>query len=185
MLCSDPCSSATLLTWPQADNEPLVVPAVAGELPADSTIIFVLGGPGSGKGTQCDRIKAHYQGVVHLSAGDLLREEVKSGSVVGEKCAALMKEGQLVPQHVSDGASAALEGIAASLCAPGASTREKGKQQRGVGHDRAAHLKRKGWHLDVHVGVAQVSLPWPALYLHSTVSLKQSRSWELPCLCGP
>jgi hypothetical protein len=91
------------MSLPQADDEPLVVPTVDGELPADSTIIFVLGGPGSGKGTQCDKIKAHYQGVVHLSAGDLLREEVKSGSVVGEKCAALMKEGQLVPQHVSEG----------------------------------------------------------------------------------
>jgi adenylate kinase family enzyme len=81
-------------------DEQLVVPAVDGELPDDSIVIFVLGGPGSGKGTQCDLIKAHYEGVIHLSAGDLLRDEVKSGSVVGEKCAKLMKEGKLVPQHV-------------------------------------------------------------------------------------
>lgn len=68
-----------------AETEP-VVPAVPGDLPADSTIIFVLGGPGSGKGTQCDMIKVTYEGVVHLSAGDLLRAEVASGSEAGKKC---------------------------------------------------------------------------------------------------
>ena len=36
--------------------------------------IFVLGGPGSGKGTQCARIVEEF-GYVHLSAGDLLRDE--------------------------------------------------------------------------------------------------------------
>jgi adenylate kinase family enzyme len=77
-----------------------VVPAVAGSVPADSTVLFVLGGPGSGKGTQCDRIKARYEGVVHLSAGDLLRDEVKSGSTLGLKCGELMKEGKLVPMVV-------------------------------------------------------------------------------------
>lgn len=37
-------------------------------------VVFVLGGPGSGKGTQCGRLVEHF-GLVHLSAGDLLREE--------------------------------------------------------------------------------------------------------------
>ena len=36
---------------------------------------FVLGGPGSGKGTLCARLVKE-QGFCHLSAGDLLREEV-------------------------------------------------------------------------------------------------------------
>ncbi|CAF1535602.1 unnamed protein product, partial [Adineta steineri] len=36
-------------------------------------VIFVLGGPGAGKGTQCTRIAETYS-YVHLSAGDLLRE---------------------------------------------------------------------------------------------------------------
>eukprot|EP00955_Chlamydomonas_euryale_P064802 359079-Chlamydomonas_euryale.AAC.6 len=85
---------------PIKDDVP-VIPAVKGKLPADSTIIFVLGGPGSGKGTQCDKIKATYDGVVHLSAGDLLREEVASGSDAGKKCETLMKEGKLVPQSVT------------------------------------------------------------------------------------
>ena len=42
-------------------------------------IVFIVGGPGSGKGTQCERIVAKY-GYCHLSSGDLLREEVASGS---------------------------------------------------------------------------------------------------------
>ncbi|PKI73720.1 hypothetical protein CRG98_005961, partial [Punica granatum] len=43
------------------------------------TVVFVLGGPGSGKGTQCANIVKHF-GFTHLSAGDLLRAEIKSGS---------------------------------------------------------------------------------------------------------
>jgi UMP-CMP kinase len=37
-------------------------------------VVFVLGGPGAGKGTQCERIVKKF-GFKHLSAGDLLREE--------------------------------------------------------------------------------------------------------------
>jgi adenylate kinase family enzyme len=62
-------------------------------------IVFVLGGPGSGKGTQCAKIVDKY-GFTHLSAGDLLRDEVNSGSVVGKQCEAIMKEGKLVPMEV-------------------------------------------------------------------------------------
>ena len=79
------------------DDDDISFPEVQGSLPRDSLILFILGGPGSGKGTQCDKIKARYQGVIHLSAGDLLRDEVSSGSLVGAKCGALMKEGKLVP----------------------------------------------------------------------------------------
>ncbi|KAF9687632.1 hypothetical protein SADUNF_Sadunf02G0113400 [Salix dunnii] len=46
------------------------------------TVIFVLGGPGSGKGTQCANIVENF-GYTHLSAGDLLRAEIKSGSENG------------------------------------------------------------------------------------------------------
>merc|ERR1711973_153074 len=41
-------------------------------------IIWIMGGPGSGKGTQCDRICVKY-GYTHMSSGDLLRNEVMSG----------------------------------------------------------------------------------------------------------
>merc|ERR1740137_420607 len=59
-------------------------------------IIFVCGGPGSGKGTQCERIVAKY-GFTHLSSGDLLREEVASGSPRGNELNAMMQAGKLVP----------------------------------------------------------------------------------------
>jgi adenylate kinase family enzyme len=54
------------------------------------------GGPGSGKGTQCDKIVAKY-GFTHLSTGDLLRNEVQSGSERGKKLNAIMEQGELVP----------------------------------------------------------------------------------------
>eukprot|EP00918_Siedleckia_nematoides_P016285 GHVU01035011.1.p1 GENE.GHVU01035011.1~~GHVU01035011.1.p1 ORF type:complete len:195 (-),score=36.91 GHVU01035011.1:814-1398(-) len=62
----------------------------------DKRVIFVLGGPGSGKGTQCDKIVAKY-GFTHLSTGDLLREAVSSGSERGKQLTAIMEKGDLVP----------------------------------------------------------------------------------------
>lgn len=65
------------------------------------SVIFVLGGPGSGKGTQCAKLVKE-QGFVHLSAGDLLREEQKrEGSQYGELIALYIKEGKIVPQEVT------------------------------------------------------------------------------------
>jgi len=57
---------------------------------------FVVGGPGSGKGTQCDKIVAKY-GFTHLSTGDLLRDEVASGSERGKQLTQIMEKGELVP----------------------------------------------------------------------------------------
>ncbi|KAJ3208626.1 hypothetical protein HDU67_006622 [Dinochytrium kinnereticum] len=63
-------------------------------------IVFVLGGPGSGKGTQCDILvqDLHF---AHLSTGDLLRDEVKKGSELGQELDAIMKEGKLIPLDVT------------------------------------------------------------------------------------
>eukprot|EP01017_Pseudomicrothorax_dubius_P003299 TRINITY_DN1043_c0_g1_i1.p2 TRINITY_DN1043_c0_g1~~TRINITY_DN1043_c0_g1_i1.p2 ORF type:complete len:192 (+),score=67.60 TRINITY_DN1043_c0_g1_i1:54-629(+) len=64
------------------------------------TITFLLGGPGSGKGTQSERlVKEH--GFVHLSAGDLLREERKSGSPDGELIESYIRDGKIVPSEIT------------------------------------------------------------------------------------
>ncbi|KAL4553826.1 adenylate kinase isoenzyme 1-like, partial [Arapaima gigas] len=54
------------------------------------------GGPGSGKGTQCEKVVEKY-GFTHLSSGDLLRAEVSSGSERGKQLSAIMQRGELVP----------------------------------------------------------------------------------------
>jgi UMP-CMP kinase len=69
--------------------------------PSEATIIFVLGGPGSGKGTQCAKLVKDF-GFKHLSAGDLLREEQdRPGSQFGELIKTYIKEGQIVPMEVT------------------------------------------------------------------------------------
>lgn len=67
----------------------------------DVSVIFVLGGPGAGKGTQCARLVRDY-GFVHLSAGDLLREEQnREGSQYGQLIKDYIKEGLIVPQEIT------------------------------------------------------------------------------------
>lgn len=61
--------------------------------------IWVVGGPGSGKGTQCERIIEKY-GFFHISSGDLLREEVASGSPRGASLQELMSKGLFVPTDI-------------------------------------------------------------------------------------
>ncbi|XP_046430165.1 UMP-CMP kinase [Neodiprion virginianus] len=64
-------------------------------------VIFVLGGPGAGKGTQCTNIVNKY-GYVHLSAGELLREEqLKPGSKYGELIQGHMVNGTIVPVQIT------------------------------------------------------------------------------------
>ena len=62
-------------------------------------MVFVLGGPGSGKGTQCAKLVDKY-GCLHLSAGDLLREEVAANTEKGKNIADMIKEGKIVPAQV-------------------------------------------------------------------------------------
>uniref|UniRef100_A0A7N0RFJ6 UMP-CMP kinase n=1 Tax=Kalanchoe fedtschenkoi TaxID=63787 RepID=A0A7N0RFJ6_KALFE len=68
--------------------------------PKKVKVVFVLGGPGSGKGTQCANIVEHF-GYTHLSAGDLLRAEIKSGSENGTMIQNMIKEGKIVPSEVT------------------------------------------------------------------------------------
>ena len=83
----------------QLANSSTSAAAVAPASSARPTALFVLGGPGSGKGTQCARLVSEF-GFVHLSTGDLLRAETskKSGrSETGELIAQCIAEGKLVP----------------------------------------------------------------------------------------
>ncbi|KAL0848859.1 hypothetical protein ABMA28_013268 [Loxostege sticticalis] len=67
--------------------------------PSKKPIVWILGGPGSGKGTQCEKIIAKY-GFTHLSTGDLLRAEVKSGSERAKCLTSIMERGELVPNDL-------------------------------------------------------------------------------------
>jgi len=65
------------------------------------TVIFVLGGPGAGKGTQCARLVKEF-GFCHLSAGDLLRaEQHREGSTYGNLIQTCIREGTIVPMEVT------------------------------------------------------------------------------------
>jgi len=67
----------------------------------DTTVVFVLGGPGAGKGTQCAKLVEEF-GFVHLSAGDLLRDERnRAGSQYGELIHNHIKEGKIVPMEIT------------------------------------------------------------------------------------
>lgn len=61
--------------------------------------LLLLGPPGSGKGTQADRL-VEILGVRHISSGDLLRAEVEAGTACGQAVADAMESGELVPDDV-------------------------------------------------------------------------------------
>lgn len=80
--------------------------------------IVIFGAPGSGKGTQSDKIIAEY-GVEHISTGDVLRGEIKNNTELGKIAAQYINEGKLVPD------SLIIDMLAATLDA-------KGKDIKGV-----------------------------------------------------
>ena len=61
--------------------------------------LLFIGPPGAGKGTQATLFCKKY-GIDHLSTGDLLRDEVSSGSVLGIKAAETMNQGELVSDEL-------------------------------------------------------------------------------------
>ncbi|KAM4807049.1 adenylate kinase isoenzyme 5 isoform X1 [Marmota marmota marmota] len=62
-------------------------------------IIFMMGGPGSGKGTQCEKLVEKY-GFTHLSTGELLRKELASTSERSKLIRDIMERGDLVPSGI-------------------------------------------------------------------------------------
>ncbi|RLE31510.1 adenylate kinase [Candidatus Acetothermia bacterium] len=61
--------------------------------------VVLLGPPGAGKGTVAKRLSAEF-GYLHLSTGDILRDEVARGTELGRKAKAYMDVGELVPDEL-------------------------------------------------------------------------------------
>ena len=61
--------------------------------------IVLFGPPGSGKGTQSEKVIEKF-GLVHISTGDLLREEVAAETELGKKAKAIMDKGELVSDDI-------------------------------------------------------------------------------------
>lgn len=59
------------------------------------------GPPGAGKGTQAKRLAERY-GLAHLSTGDLFRAAIRDQTPLGERVRALLKDGELVPDEVTN-----------------------------------------------------------------------------------
>jgi len=61
--------------------------------------LILFGPPGCGKGTQSDKLVERY-GLVHISTGNLLREEMRLETPLGLEAKSFMDKGQLVPDEV-------------------------------------------------------------------------------------
>jgi len=63
-------------------------------------LFLIIGAPGSGKTTDANIIAQKNDDIVHYSAGDMLREEVASGSALGKEIDSYISKGLLVPLHI-------------------------------------------------------------------------------------
>lgn len=61
--------------------------------------LILFGPPGSGKGTQAEKLKDHFN-LLHISTGDLLRSEIKRGTALGSEAKNFIDNGKLVPDEV-------------------------------------------------------------------------------------
>ena len=65
----------------------------------DMKNIVIFGAPGSGKGTQSDKMIEKY-GFEHISTGDVLRNEIKNGTELGKIAQGYIDQGQLIPDEL-------------------------------------------------------------------------------------
>lgn len=61
--------------------------------------IVIFGAPGSGKGTQSDRLINHY-GLYHISTGEVLRDHIARGTELGKIAESYISKGQLIPDDL-------------------------------------------------------------------------------------
>ena len=61
--------------------------------------IVIFGAPGAGKGTQSDKLIEKY-GLGHISTGDVLRNEIKNGTELGQTAKGYIDNGQLIPDDL-------------------------------------------------------------------------------------
>ncbi len=61
--------------------------------------LVLLGPPGAGKGTLANRVREKFE-VLHISTGDILRKEMKSGSELGQEAKGYVESGGLVPDQL-------------------------------------------------------------------------------------
>ena len=61
--------------------------------------IVIFGAPGSGKGTQSDKLISKY-GLGHISTGDVLRSEIKNGTELGKTAKEYIDQGRLIPDEL-------------------------------------------------------------------------------------
>jgi len=63
-------------------------------------VVFIIGGPGAGKGTYCKRLTDQNPNLVHVSTGDLLREAVKAPTALAQQLKLKMMRGELLDAGV-------------------------------------------------------------------------------------
>jgi len=61
--------------------------------------LLIIAPPGGGKGTQATRLAEHFD-IEHISSGDLLRQEIKAQTELGQRVQAYVEQGDLVPDTV-------------------------------------------------------------------------------------
>eukprot|EP00438_Fugacium_kawagutii_P027262 Skav214355 [mRNA] locus=scaffold86:483215:498428:+ [translate_table: standard] len=80
-------------------EQQLKAEAAEGDLTTPPFVVFVAGGPGCGKGTQCAKLREEFN-LIHLSTGDLMRTEVANSSFLGSEIEKHMANGSLVPDEI-------------------------------------------------------------------------------------
>jgi len=89
----DKCRNGTITTEEFLSNHEIFLSG------RPARIILVVGGPGSGKGLLSERL-AKECGVVHLSSGDLLRDEINQGTELGKHVEEIVRKGELVSSAI-------------------------------------------------------------------------------------